>query len=161
MSERVPPHPDEPEATPAARLLIDERYEYRGYHSQGGVTRVRLYDHQGAAPIMLLTELPENTNTSLTNLLEYLVAEIGTLLMPHRFDDEEPFTVIEHYPAQPQRHSRELLDERFAQVTFEDWKLRRQWLGGVERKRIGQPTWTHLTDADLVALLGFDPRTVP
>ena len=53
------------------------------------------------SPVMLLTELPDNTNTSVTNMLEYLVAEIGTLLMPHRFDDDEPFTVIEHYPAQP------------------------------------------------------------
>ena len=155
MSEfRRPPQPELPAP---ATLLIDERYEYRGYYSDGGVTRIRLYDRQDAAPVMLLTELPENANTGVTNLLEFLVAELGTLLMPHRFDDEQPFIVIEHYPAQPQRHSRELLDERFAQVTFEDWKLRRQWLGGVERKRIGQPTWTQLADADLVALLGVQP----
>ena len=155
MSEfRRPPQPELPAP---ATLLIDERYEYRGYYSDGGVTRIRLYDRQDAAPLMLLTDLPENANTSVTNLLKYLVAEIGTLLRPHRFDDEQPFIVIEHYPAQPQRHSREMLDERFAQVAFEDWKLRRQWLGSVERKRIGQPTWTQLTDAELVTLLGFQP----
>lgn len=153
MSEfRRPPQPELPAP---ATLLIDERYEYRGYYSAGGVTRVRLYDRQDAAPVMLLTELPENANTSVTNLLEYLVAEIGTLLMPHRFDDEQPFIVIEHYPAQ--HHGRQMLEERFARVTFEDWKLRRQWLGGVERKRIGQPTWTQLTDVDLIALLGRQP----
>lgn len=140
-----------------ATLLIDERYEYRGYHSVGGVTLVRLYDRQPAAPVMLLTELPENTNTSLTNMLEYLVAEIGTLLMPHRFDEDEPFTVVEQYPAQPESRVRELLHERYARVQFADWRLRRQWLGGVERKRIGQPSWRHLTHDELVALLGVQP----
>jgi hypothetical protein len=157
MSElRRPPQPERP--TPAT-LLIDERYEYRGYHSDGGVTRVRLYDRQAAAPVMLLSELPENTNTSLTNMLEYLVAEIGTLLMPHRFDEDEPFTVVEHYPAQPERQGQELAQERYARVTFDDWKLRRQWLGGVERKRVGQPSWQHLSAEDLVALLGSRPET--
>lgn len=155
MSEfRRPPQPELPAP---ATLLIDERYEYRGYHSDGGVTRVRLYDRQAASPVMLLTELPENTNTSLTNMLEYLVAEIGTLLMPHRFDEDEPFTVIEHYPAQPESRIRELVDERYARVQFADWKLRRQWLGGVERKRIGQPSWQHLAHDELVALLGVQP----
>jgi hypothetical protein len=155
MSEFLrPPHPED---APPATLLLDERYEYRGYHSQGGVTRVRLYDRQEVAPVMLLTELPENTNTSVTNMLEYLVAEIGTLLMPHRFDDDEPFIVLEHYAAQPAPQLRELRDERYALVTFEDWTLRRQWLGGVERKRVGQPSWSHLSDEELAALLGLSP----
>lgn len=157
MSEYQRPPQPESDDRPVARLLLDERYEYRGYHHDGGITRVRLYDRQDAPPAMLLTELPENRNTSLTNMVEYLVAEIGTLLIPHRFDEAEPFLVIEHYPAEPQSRVRELAEERFAQVTFEDWKLRRQWLGGVERKRVGQPTWTHLTDEDLVALLGNRP----
>jgi hypothetical protein len=42
---------------------------------------------------------------------------------------DESFTVIEHHPAQPPSLVRELLDERFARVTFEDWRIRRQWQG--------------------------------
>jgi hypothetical protein len=153
MSERLNPA----EEPMGANLLIDEVYEYRGYHSDGGFTRLRLYERPGRSPLMILTEMTENTNTSVTNMLEYLVAEIGTMLMPHRFDDDEPFVVIEHYPARPDSGMRELIEERFAQVEFDDWKLRRQWLGGVERKRVGQPRWTPITDADVVQLLSTQP----
>lgn len=136
------------------RLLIDEIYEYRGFYDDGGRCRLRIYDRPTDSPVLLFSELPDNTNTSVTNMIEVLVAEAGTKLLPHRFDYEDPFRVIEHYQGNPEGRTEELKKDRYSLVEFADYKLRRQWLGGVERVAIGQPAWKHIERHDVEQMIG-------
>ena len=75
----------------------DYRYAYRGYHSESGICRVRVFEQTGKVPIIIVTELPENTNTSITNMCKYLACEIIRAHFPERFEEEEPVLWIEHY----------------------------------------------------------------
>ena len=56
------------------QLTHDYRYPYRGYHTDGGVCRVRIFvgegKEAGQVPVVIVSELPENTNTSVTNMAE-------------------------------------------------------------------------------------------
>src|SRR5918993_4176098 len=79
-------------------LTHDYTHRYRGLWTEGGVCRVRVYDAPDATPVIVVTELPENENTSITNLMEYLAAELIAKHFPHRFDYPEPAIVVEHYP---------------------------------------------------------------
>ena len=74
-------------------------HEYRGYHTPGVVCRVRIYERPGAAPVIVATELPENQNTSITNMAEYLAAEVSARYLPGVLDSDQirPFIWIEHY----------------------------------------------------------------
>jgi hypothetical protein len=54
----------------------DYIHHYRGYWSGGGRCRIRIFLEEGQAPIVICSELPDNPNTSVTNMAEYLAAEI-------------------------------------------------------------------------------------
>ena len=59
----------------------DYIHHYRGYWSDGGRCRIRIYQ-EGRALVVICTQLPDNDNTSVTNMAEYLAAEVidrGTL----------------------------------------------------------------------------------
>ena len=49
---------------------------YRGYWSDGGRCRIRIYQEEGRAPVVICTQLLDNLNTSVTNMAEYLAAEV-------------------------------------------------------------------------------------
>ena len=153
MTERFRP-PSEPESRGAIKTH-DFMHAYRGYHTDGGITRIRIYERPGGAPLVIATELPDNRNTSITNMCEYLAWEIGRAYLPGRFEHEHPFDLVENYPGErfhPMRHRRE---DSFSLAQFEDYKPRVVWLGGQRRVRIGQPTWTHLSRAQLETMLGL------
>jgi len=71
----------------------DYVHHYRGYWSDGGKCRIRIYRTHGDEPVVICSQLPENKNTSVTNMAEYLAVEIllfynlPTLLL-----------WVEHYP---------------------------------------------------------------
>jgi hypothetical protein len=54
----------------------DYTHRYRGYWSDGGRCRIRSYHEDGRAPVVICSQLPDNDNTSVTNIVEYLAAEI-------------------------------------------------------------------------------------
>jgi hypothetical protein len=54
----------------------DYVHYYRGYWSDGGKCRIRIYQEDGQAPVVICSQLPENKNTSVTNMAEYLAAEV-------------------------------------------------------------------------------------
>ena len=54
----------------------DYIYHYRGYWSDGGRCRIRIYREEGRAAVVVCSQLPDNTNTSVTNMAEYLAAEV-------------------------------------------------------------------------------------
>jgi hypothetical protein len=49
---------------------------YRGYWSDGGRCRIRIYQEEGQSPMVVCSQLPDNHNTSIANIVEYLAAEV-------------------------------------------------------------------------------------
>jgi hypothetical protein len=150
MSERFSYRPPEGER-PLSRTA-DFRYAYRGYWDDGGICRVRLFQGGERPPVILVSQLAENRNTSITNMAEYLAAEIGAKHLPHRFEEREPFMWIEHY-----RHPEERdpdLRELWSRVTFDSYTPRLVMLGGVVRTKLGTPRWIHLPRPAVVRLIG-------
>lgn len=111
----------------------DYTHHYRGYWDEGGVCRIRIYQEEEQVPVVVCSQLPENKNTSVTNMAAYLAVEVV-----ERSELPIPLTWIEHYP----EHSGETGE--YSLVEFSNWKIREVCLGGVWRGRIGTPTWFHL-----------------
>ncbi len=49
---------------------------YRGYWSGGGKCRIRIYREEGQDHVVICSQLPDNENTSVTSMAEYLAAEV-------------------------------------------------------------------------------------
>ena len=87
-----------------------------------------------AARRILRSRLPDNDNTSVTNMAEYLAAEV---MEEHELPT--PLTWVEHYP----EHEGEVGE--WSLVRFSSWEREEVCLGGVWRHRVGSPRWSHLT----------------
>src|SRR4051812_5955109 len=79
------------------KMTHDFIYRYHGFHIDGGICRVRIYQRTEQVPIILVSELEENRNTSITNLAEYLAAELLLQYFPDRLKEKDPVHWIEHY----------------------------------------------------------------
>lgn len=140
------------------RKLRDERYFFRGMFTDGGVCRVRIFAAAELPPIVVLTELPDNENTSVTNMVEFLAAEVISKFLPHRWDYDPPAVVLEHYP---RRRSLRFPDRPGGQpdydlVSFSSWRPVAVWQSGIKRITLGEPAWRHLTLDEAAALIGED-----
>ncbi len=71
----------------------DYIHHYRGYWSDGGRCRIRIYREDGRTPVVICSQPPENHNTSITNMAQYLAAEV---IEEHSLPT--PLRWIEHYP---------------------------------------------------------------
>lgn len=58
------------------RKTQDYVHHYRGYWSEGGRCRIRIYREEGQPPLVVCSQPPDNGNTSITNMAEYLAAEV-------------------------------------------------------------------------------------
>jgi hypothetical protein len=115
---------------------------YRGYWSHGGKCRIRIYQEEGRAPVVICSQLPDNDNTSVTNMAEFLAAEVI-----EKQELPTPLAWVEHYP----EHEGEI--EEYSLVWFSSWELDEVHLGGVWRYRIGSPRWSPLSPQKVEALL--------
>jgi hypothetical protein len=106
----------------------DYIHHYRGYWSDGGRCRIRIYQEDRHIPVVICSQLPNNTNTSVTNMAEYLAAEI---IREHALPT--PLVWIEHYP----EHEGEIGE--YSLVRFSDWEPIQVRLGGVW----GDTRWDH------------------
>jgi hypothetical protein len=111
----------------------DYIHYYRGYWSEGGKCRIRIYREDGRAPVVICSQLPDNHNTSVTNIAEYLAAEVIV-----NQDLPAPLVWVEHYP----EHEGEIGE--YSLVWFSSWELQKVCLGGVLRYRVGSPRWSPL-----------------
>ncbi len=127
----------------------DYIHHYRGYWSDGGRCRIRIYREERRAAVVVCSQLTDNTNTSVTNMAEYLAAEV---IEDHGLPT--PLTWIEHYP----EHEGEIGE--YSLVRFSSWDLREVCLGGVWRFKVGSPKWSPLTFEDLEAFLDGGSRAV-
>jgi hypothetical protein len=58
-------------------------HAYRGvWTTDGGTCRIRIFEEEGQTPVVICSELPANDNTSVTNMAEYLAAEILARFLP-------------------------------------------------------------------------------
>ena len=119
----------------------DYVHRYRGYWSDGGRCRIRIYHEDGRAPVVICSQLPDNLNTSVTNMAEYLAAEV---IEEHSLPT--PLTWIEHYP----EHEGEIGE--YSLVRFSRWVLQEVCLDGVLRYRVGSPRWSPLRREDVDTL---------
>ena len=106
---------------------------------------------------MVCTELPENANTSVTNAVEYLAAEVIAKHFPHRFEFEEPVVWIEHYPPpQAGRYARRRRTGQadYDRVTFASWTPRYEYARGAERVRLSEPEWRPIPAHEVEQLIG-------
>lgn len=153
MSERFSFVPPEERGERPLPKTADFRYAYRGYYDDGGICRVRLFQDTRRPPVMLVSQLEENRNTSITNMAEYIGAEIGAKHFPERFEARDPFLFLEHY-----RYPEEAdptLREIWSKVRFDSYTPRLVTLGGVMRTKLGTPRWTYLPPTEVAGLIGL------
>ncbi|MDP9486574.1 MAG: hypothetical protein M3Q49_12460 [Actinomycetota bacterium] len=126
----------------------DYAHRYRGYWSDGGRCRIRIYRGGGEIPVVVCSQLPENSNTSVTNMAEYLAAEV---VEGHSLST--PLVWVEHYPEHEGRIG------EYSLVRFSSWEAEEVSLGGVLRRRVGSPRWSHLSseEAERLMNVGRDP----
>ena len=126
----------------------DYVHYYRGYWSDGGKCRIRIYQEQGVSPVVICSQLPENKNTSVTNMAEYLAAEV---IEEHGL--ATPLTWIEHYPEHEGKPG------EYSLVRFSSWERREVGLGGVCRWRVGSTRWSPLHPLEVQAALREEAPT--
>lgn len=126
----------------------DIRHAYHGFWTPGAVCRIRIYERADDPPVVIATELPENENTSTTNLVEQVAAEVMV-----RYLGGRPFIWIEHYPA------RRYFGETYHLVEFEHYQPSPQFSMGLAFSiKIGAPTWRRITKAAVADLIGGLPE---
>jgi hypothetical protein len=119
----------------------DYVHHYRGYWSDGGKCRIRIYREDGHPPVVICSQLPDNDNTSVTNMAEFLAAEI---IEEHSLPT--PLNWIEYYP----EHAGEVGE--YSLVSFSSWDFQKVCLGGAWRHRVGSPRWSPLHPEGAAAL---------
>ena len=97
----------------------DYVHRYRGYWSEGGKCRIRIYHEDGRAPVVICSLLPDNPNTSVTNMAEYLATEVMA-----EYKLPTPLKWVEHYP----EHEGEIGE--YSLVKFTSWEPGETCLGG-------------------------------
>jgi hypothetical protein len=116
------------------RKTHDYVHHYRGYWSDGGKCRIRIYQEDRHAPVVICSQQSDNDNTSITNMAEYLAAEvIEEHVLP------TPLLWVEHYP----EHEGEIGE--YSLVRFSSWERTEVYLGGSWRCRVGSPAWAPLS----------------
>jgi hypothetical protein len=58
------------------KRIHDYIHNYRDYWSEGGKCRIRIYREDGQPSVVICSQPPDNDNTSITNMTEYLAAEV-------------------------------------------------------------------------------------
>jgi len=152
MSERYRYIPPEERGEQPLPKTADFRHAYRGYYDEGGICRVRLFQRDTLPPVVAVSQLEENRNTSVTNMAEYIAAEISTKHFPARLETREPFVWLEHY-SHPEEED-PTLREIWSRVTFDSYTPRLVTLGGVLRTRLGMPRSKYLPAPQVARLIG-------
>ena len=97
--------------------------------------------------MVVCSQLPDNDNTSVTNMTEYLAAEI---IREHALP--APLVWMEHYPEDEGEIG------EYSLVKCTSWEPRETCLGGVWRRGIGSPRWSPLRPENLEVFLEGESR---
>ena len=91
---------------------------------------------------MICSQLLDNDSTSVTNMAEYLAAEV---IEEHGLST--PLVWVEHYP----EHRGE--PGEYSLVRFSSWEPEEVCLGGTWRCRVGSPWWSSLCPKEVGLLI--------
>lgn len=141
--------------------IIETVHTYGGFWGSTGHCGLQIFPGSDDIPVVILTELPSNNSTSVTNLIESLAAEVLEKYLPNRVGQRLPFHCIEHYTET--RDHPETFDlvtfelrvpERHASTLIVD--LSGPALTGSTEKRLslGHPQWKPITREQVEALIG-------
>src|SRR3954454_11418382 len=133
------------------RKVIEYRYCYRGTWLDGAICGIAVFlpeaGDRDRRPLIRCTEFHENAGTSVTNMAEVLAAEIVARHFPALLDADacpvQPVRWVEYYPPAPG------LPGEYDEVTFDPWRIRVIWLGGVRRRALGAPAWHRLRPEEI------------
>lgn len=141
--------------------IIETVHTYGGFWGSAGHCGLQIFPGSDGVPVVILTELPSNDSTSVTNLIESLAAEVLETYLPDRAGQAPPFHCIEHYP-ETRDH-----EETFDLVTFElniperrPSTLRVDLSGPVpaatteQRLALGHPQWKPIKREQVKAMIG-------
>lgn len=148
------------------RLAHDLKHSYQGYFGmKDGICRLRIYrptedevarrQAVPVIPVVILTELPENVSTSVTNMVAYLAAEVLLKFLQDRVGQDRPFILIEEYaPSEGTRNY-----SSYSLVSFNSWRPKVRPNG---RVALQGETWTPLSYEEVVAfVLGAEVEQYP
>jgi|HubBroStandDraft_4_1064222.scaffolds.fasta_scaffold228052_2 hypothetical protein len=145
--------------------IVEAIYEYEGLWTPGGSCGLQIFHDEISVPTVVISELPWNRNTSVTNLIGCIAAEVLTLYLPAQIGETPPFHCVEHYP----RERGSNLRETFDLVSFELNVPTRRWHGAKSRITLGTATWKPFERRSLERMircaypdtLGILERTTP
>ena len=143
------------------RLIEDYTHAFRGPTGGRSACRVRLYlpdaaepgETLGGAPVVIVSELPDNPGTSVTNAIEQIAAKV---MDAHSLAMGRAPLFVEHYPPRATGGR----DETFDLVVFAHHEIREVMRGGIWHKEIGSPTWYHLSRREVEVLVGSPVQDV-
>jgi hypothetical protein len=152
----MPDH--EPDAPAGMLKTADYLYRFHGTFDREpyGVCWVRVFEEEGRTPVIVMSEVPQNPSTSVTNMAEYLAPELIQRHFPHHFEEIPPAIFLEHYVEERTPEGRLGRKATWGRLSFHSWAPRRVWLSGQERIVFGEPRWEHMADDDVAALIGPD-----
>jgi len=153
MTEREPPRSE------SLQLTTDYVYDYAGYSNCESRCRVRIYDGPDQSPVFLVEELQDNPGTSITNMVEYLAAELATRHCPQRLEEPEPFRWIERYPRTERERRRGMLE--YSLVTFASYRPTVVMRWGRRRRTLGKADWRYVDGTTIEQLLEAPPADPP
>ena len=116
-------------------------YQYTGFWNSAGICGVQHGRNEKTGQYyVILTELPDNRGTSVTNLVEQLATEVVNMLgYP-----VNSTVILEHYP---ERGGREQFPETWAVV-------RPDWIRGKATNPKDRHMWKHISRAEVLKLVG-------
>ena len=118
---------------------LDQTLSFRDDLLREGKCRLRVWQEPGQVPVVLFTELDENTGSSITNCIERIAWEAFKLL-------ERPdrgMIVIEHYRDRGMVRGKPMYKEEFDMVTFT------QTASGFD-----DPCWQRISKEEVEKIIG-------
>jgi len=117
-----------------------EIYEYNGFwncKAKCGIDIEKKKDHC----VVMLTELDDNTGTSITNAYEQLATEIYNAKLKSEYTPQQ-ILWVEHYPDRGHSGGSPMFEESFAEVTM-------RWDG----HKFSTPQWIHIRPNEIKNLI--------
>jgi hypothetical protein len=112
------------------------------------------FEEPGQTPVIVMSGLPQDTSTLVTNLAELLAPELIQRHFPRRFEELPPAIFLEHYAEERTPQGRLGSKPTWDRLSFHSWAPRRVWLSGQERIAFGDPHWEHLPEDEVEQLRG-------
>lgn len=117
-------------------------YHYVGFWKRPAKCGLDIIEKEKSC-MVILTELPDNDGTSVTNMVENLATDIYTNFLQRDYQPSEVMW-IEHYPEEHYAHGGLLHKETFDEVIM-------TWNG----KKFAHPKWLHMK-TDEIEKLGYN-----